>query len=181
MMNDEGDHFMEENMNFKTQPNFWRRGAGITLLLLVLSVLMLSAKAPDEEGKVVSIVEQFFTVLESRDIKLAKKILIPEGSYFSIREKGNDVLLKHSNFQEFVKSLPNSKENYKEIMRNPKVLIHDRIAVLWADYNFYRDGKFSHCGVDAFSLVKTENGWKIAGIIYTVEKTDCDKFTKPKK
>ena len=161
-------------MNFKTHTKFRRRGAGIIVLLLVLAVLLLNAKAPDEEGKVVSVVKQFFTVLEFRDAKLAKKILIPDGGYFSIREKGNDVLLNHSNFQEFMKSLPNSKENYKEIMRNPKVLIHNRIAVLWAYYKFYRDEKFSHCGVDAFSLIKTGDGWKIAGIIYTVEKTGCD-------
>jgi len=170
---------MEENMNFKTQTNFLRRGTGV--ILLFMAVMFLSAKTADEERKIVSVVKQFFTVLELRDAALAKEILIPEGVYFSIREKGNDALVKNSNFQEFIYSLPNSKENYKEIMRNPKVLIHGRIAVLWANYTFYRNGKFSHCGVDAFSLLKTKNGWKIAGIIYTIEKTDCGKFTKPKK
>jgi hypothetical protein len=163
-------------MNVKTRPNFWRRGAGLILLLLVLvlGIVLLNAKVPDEERIVISVVEQFFAVLESREAKLAKKILIPKGVYFSVREKEKDTLIKHSNFKEFINSLPDSKENHKEIMRNPKVLIHNRIAVLWANYIFYRDGKFSHCGVDAFSLIKTDNGWKIAGIIYTVEKTGCE-------
>lgn len=31
------------------------------------------------------------------------------------------------------------------------------------------DGKFSHSGVDAFSLVRDETGWRIVGILYTVE------------
>jgi len=40
---------------------------------------------------------------------------------------------------------------------------------VWAPYDFWRDGKFSHCGVDAFDLIKTDEGWKIAGGGYTLE------------
>jgi len=58
-------------------------------------------------------------------------------------------------------------------MWDPNVLIHKEIAVVWAKYDFHREGKFSHCGVDAFNLVKTPEGWKISGIIYTVEKEGC--------
>jgi hypothetical protein len=44
-----------------------------------------------------------------------------------------------------------------------------RIATVWAPYDFWIDGKFSHCGVDAFDLIKTDKGWRIAGGAYTVE------------
>ena len=36
-------------------------------------------------------------------------------------------------------------------------------------YDFWTDGKFSHCGIDAFELIKTVDGWKIAGGTYTIE------------
>ena len=36
-------------------------------------------------------------------------------------------------------------------------------------YDFWIDGKFSHCGIDAFDLIKTEEGWKLAGGVYTIE------------
>jgi hypothetical protein len=35
------------------------------------------------------------------------------------------------------------------------------------------DGKFSHCGVDAITLVRTDAGWRIASFVYTVEETGC--------
>jgi len=54
------------------------------------------------------------------------------------------------------------------------VLIHKEIAVVWTKYDFHREGKFSHCGVDAFNLIKTQEGWKISGIFYTVEKEGCE-------
>jgi len=40
---------------------------------------------------------------------------------------------------------------------------------VWAPYDFWIDGKLSHCGTDAFDLIKTEDGWKIAGGVYTLE------------
>lgn len=159
-------------MHFKTRTNARRIGSGI--ILFFTAVLLPGAKGAGNEEKIISVVNRFFAVMESRSAADAKKILIPQGFSFSIREEGKDALLKTSSFQAFMDSLANLKEHYKETMTNPKVLIHDRIAVLWADYKFYRDGKFSHCGVDAFSLIKTDDGWKIAGVIYTVEKTGCD-------
>ncbi len=41
------------------------------------------------------------------------------------------------------------------------------------EYEFVRDGKFSHCGVDSVSLFKSAEGWKIATIVYTMEITGC--------
>lgn len=59
-------------------------------------------------------------------------------------------------------------------MWDPKIMIHKEIAIVWTKYDFHREGKFSHCGVDAFNLIKAPGGWKISGIIYTVEKEGCE-------
>jgi hypothetical protein len=58
-------------------------------------------------------------------------------------------------------------------MWNPEVRVHGPIASVWTAYDFWVDGKFSHCGVDVFDLVKTAEGWKISGGAYTVERTGC--------
>ena len=162
---------MEADMNFNVQTYFLKKGIMITFLLL--GTVLLSANTPNEKEKIVSVVKQFFAVLESRDVKDAQKILIPKGVSISLRKEGKGETVRTSNFQEFMDSFSNWKDDYKEIMSNPTVLIHDGIAVLWADYKFYINGKFSHCGVDAFSLIKTDNNWKIASIIYIVEKSGC--------
>jgi hypothetical protein len=135
-----------------------------------MGTFLLSANAPGEKEKIISVVKQFFTVLESRSVKDAQEILIPKGVSISLREQEKGKTVRIINFQEFMDGFSNWKDNYKEIMSNPKVLIHNGIAVLWAEYKFYINGKFSHCGVDAFSLIKIDNNWKIASIIYTVEK-----------
>jgi len=74
---------------------------------------------------------------------------------------------------EFGANLGTAKQEYLERIWNPKILIRGGIANVWAEYDFHLDGKFHHCGVDSFRLVKTSGGWKIAGIIYTTETAGC--------
>ncbi len=57
--------------------------------------------------------------------------------------------------------------------KQPAVSIHGTIAHVWGEYEFLRDGKFTHCGVDSFSLLKTADGWKVAAIFDTEETTGC--------
>jgi len=143
-------------------------------LMVIIGFLPLFPGNSIEKEKIIKVVNQFFTVLETRDVELAKRIVMPAGCTFSIRQADDKEVIKSSTFQEFMDSLPNPKAKYKEIMESPQVLVHKEISVLWAKYKFYINGSFSHCGVDAFSLMKTPAGWKIASIIYTVEKTGCD-------
>jgi len=56
------------------------------------------------------------------------------------------------------------------------VVIHvDGIfAQVWAKYAFYLDKKFSHCGVDAFHLIKGEDGqWRIFHLADTRQREGC--------
>jgi hypothetical protein len=47
------------------------------------------------------------------------------------------------------------------------------MAVVTAPYDFYRNGAFSHCGIDLFELLETEDGWRISGGVYTVQRDAC--------
>lgn len=125
----------------------------------------------EEEKTVIKVVEQFFSVLENRDSELAKEILVAGGAAFSTRKSEDQSrTMRRVSFKDLVESLGKSTERMKEKMTGPKVMIHRDIAVLWAPYKFYINGSFSHHGVDAFSLVKMKGKWRIATIVYTVEK-----------
>ena len=47
--------------------------------------------------------------------------------------------------------------------------VQDRVAMVWMPYDLYLDGKWSHCGVDVFTLMKQDGRWRVASVIYTVE------------
>jgi hypothetical protein len=63
---------------------------------------------------------------------------------------------------------------YDERITFDLVKIDDELAMLWAPYKFYLGEKFSHCGVDAFQLVKINNEWKIQYLIDTRRRQGCD-------
>jgi hypothetical protein len=100
-------------------------------------------------------------------------ILLPEGGFYAVgMEDGKPVhtYIPHAEFAGIVSRQP---EAPVERMWAPHVVVHDPIAMVWTPYDFYLGGTFSHCGVDGFSLVRTADGWKIAGIIFTRETEAC--------
>jgi hypothetical protein len=76
--------------------------------------------------------------------------------------------------EEFIAGLQKNEHDYREFWTaEPTVLIRGPIAVVWGAYEFTIDGKFSHCGIDAIDMVKLEGEWKVANIMWTVEKDNC--------
>ncbi|MCB0464303.1 MAG: hypothetical protein KDC78_01325 [Aequorivita sp.] len=49
------------------------------------------------------------------------------------------------------------------------------LAHVWAPYEYYKDGKFSHCGANSFTLIYTDESWKILNIIDSVRIGSCHK------
>jgi hypothetical protein len=53
------------------------------------------------------------------------------------------------------------------------VHVDANMASVWTPYRLYMDGKFIHCGVNSFQLVRYSGVWKIVHLIDTRRK-DCD-------
>jgi hypothetical protein len=54
------------------------------------------------------------------------------------------------------------------------VKVDGPLAIAWTPYKFYAAGKFSHCGVNSFQLVRFDGVWKIQYIIDTRRRTGCE-------
>lgn len=141
--------------------------------LLVLLLMPVPAQAQSDQDAVAAAVQQLFDAMAARDTLAARAVLLPEGRFFSIRDTDEGPRVGRSSHQDFLDQLTMPGDDWLERMWNPTITIHGRLAMVWTPYDFYRNGQFSHCGIDAFSLLKTADGWKIAGTTYTVESTGC--------
>ncbi len=47
--------------------------------------------------------------------------------------------------------------------------IQGLLATVWMPYDLYRNGVWSHCGVDTFTLLKVGGAWRAAALLYTIE------------
>lgn len=58
---------------------------------------------------------------------------------------------------------------------DPTVMVSGTIGIVWYPYDIYVDGEWSHCGVDIFNMIRTEEGWRIAVLQYNVlQPPECE-------
>jgi hypothetical protein len=146
----------------------------LAALLVVIVAPVVHGQAPNAERDVVlRTVQAFFDTMTARDVEGARKVLQPQGRFHAMRTRDGKTEVRSFANEEYLADLQASKQKMQERIWNPEVRIHGLIASVWAPYDFWIDGKLSHCGVDQFDLIKTGEGWKLAGGVYTVE-TRCD-------
>ena len=81
--------------------------------------------------------------------------------------------MRASAVEDYLKSLGGRKQDNRERIGIPRCGCTAPSHRCGRRTDFWVDGKFSHCGIDIFDLVKTAEGWKISGLTYTVERTGC--------
>jgi len=145
------------------------RKTGLLAAALYFSI-PLFVFAQTEEEKIINTVQQLLDAIASRDTVMAQSVLLPGGQFLSIREDSSSTRIGRRTHLEFKIGLAHETDEMREVLNEPTVLISHHVAILWASYNFFRQGDYSHRGVDAFSLLKTDKGWKIAGLVYSIEK-----------
>ena len=132
-----------------------------------------AADATADKEAVLATVNKFLETMAAKDVAGARAALMPEGRLFIVRDEKGQSVVRSMTHEAYLERLTTRKENLRERIWNPEVRIHGGLATVWTPYDFWIDGKFSHCGVDAFDLVKTAEGWRIAGGAYTVEPRGC--------
>ncbi len=148
----------------------------IRTTLLILTLLLGSvgpARAQSPESAVIAAVQQLFDAMAARDTAAARAVLMPEGLFFAVLTDEGEGTVSATPHTDFLARLGTAQERWLERMWEPQVLIHGPLAVVWTRYDFYRGDTFSHCGMDAFNLIRTAEGWKIASAAYTVERDGC--------
>jgi len=89
--------------------------------------------------------------------------------------KGKSVL-HEGKLSDFLKAIGTPHEEiWDEKTYNTTIQIDGDIGQVWTDYSFYLGEVFSHCGIDAFQLVRENNKWQIINLIDTRRKEDCIK------
>lgn len=77
--------------------------------------------------------------------------------------------------EDFLQQIQADSGRFKERMWAPQAQVDNRLATVWATYDFYRDGTFSHCGTDTFDLVRMGFDWKVFSVAYTIQSENCPK------
>lgn len=141
--------------------------------VLAIALPSGAVEAQAARDSVLATVQEFFRSMEANDAPAAARILTSDGFAYATRKSGDSVTVRSRSFQSHLDRLRAAGEVILERMWNPVVQVHETVAMVWTPYDLYVNGKFSHCGIDVFTLVQEREAWKIASVSYTVQPVGC--------
>ena len=140
------------------------------LLLPMLLAAPLAAQT-GEAAKVMEPITRLFDGMRAHDSTLVLSAFAPGARLVS---KARDGALRYLAAEQFAHAVGTATgDPWDEPIYDPQVMIDGDVAVVWARYDFLRGTAWSHCGIDAFMLAKTAEGWKITQLADTRQTTGC--------
>lgn len=123
-----------------------------------------------------SVIDQLFFGMKSGDSSIVAATFHPEIQMMTtFTDKEGKPQAHKGSASEFKNAVGTPHEEiWDERISNVEIQIDGNLAQVWMDYSFYVDDNFSHCGVNAIQLLKTESGWKMVHLADTRRRTDCN-------
>lgn len=147
----------------------------ITACVLALAVAR-PAEAQSDKEQVLAAIDAFFLGLRTKDTALLLRHVDSATRMTLLRpaRDGSGVRVVIYSAREFITNVtaPNQPA-IDEPVRNQVVHVDGDLASVWAEYQVRIQGKVSHCGYDAFHLVRKQGVWKLLNVSDTFRRTGC--------
>lgn len=116
---------------------------------------------------VLAVVDSAMTFIQSGEMIRLSDVMTPEAQIYatSARDGAPTYRMRTAPQQRATGSrAPIIERGY-----DAEVRVAGTMAVVWMPYDLYVDRKWSHCGVDVFTLMQDGSAWRIVNLSYTVE------------
>jgi len=145
------------------------------LVLIFAAFFSIQVFAQTEEDGVKAVITKLFISMKASDEQAVLSCFADQAIMQSIikdKEGKNSVKSDGvAGFAAFVGKQPQGAADERIVVETVK--IDGDLALVWTPYQFFYNGKFSHCGVNAFGLIKVNGAWKIHYLIDTRRKDNC--------
>ena len=134
------------------------------ILFASCSSLPSDTSSNRDQLAVLEAVHAFLDVIESKDAEAATRISLPEAVCVSVSPMDGERRVGSFRNSDWIAGMSSETRTMREyFVGEPTVLVEGDVAVVFGSYVFELEGEVSHTGVDAFNLVRTDEGWKLAG------------------
>jgi hypothetical protein len=141
---------------------------------MLLVIPAAPARAQDGPEDALAVVRRLFDAMRARDSVALRAVFHPEARLMTafVDREGNPAV-RVTPIDRFVTAVGGTTIALDERFWAPEVRVDGGLATVWGPYAFYADGKLDHCGIDAFQLALTTDGWKIIQIADTHRREAC--------
>lgn len=129
---------------------------------------------PGEEAAVLRVLDRYMKAISEQDLEAMAGMQLPDGMTYRARPDGRggtEIAGRPNSW--WIDPARKDTQTLRERYWSPTVLIRGSLAVVWAPYEFWVDGKTSHCGVDVFDFARIDGEWRVANSMWTVEPDAC--------
>ena len=146
------------------------------LVFLTFITFSATLHAQTTEDSVKMVVNRLFEGMKNSDAVLLRSAFADSAILQTIsKNKDGKTVIENDTVDAFatiVSKMPKGDADERIVFDVIKA--EGPLAIVWAPYKFYYKGKFSHCGIDSFQLVKINNQWKIQYLVDTRRKSGCE-------
>lgn len=144
---------------------------------LAAALNITAAPADAEDKAVLATTQAFFDGLEAADPVAMRAAALPNIPMMALSTKPDGTVdVRRFGFEDsFGKKVA---PGLKEWMWSPVVVRRGALATVTGPFEIAREGKTVHCGVNVFTLAKTEGAWKVASVSWTAEPDACPELRK---
>lgn len=159
--------------------------AVLMLGMLSLAPLPVAAQGADSNKAINEVIETFRTAIINKDRDAFLKLFFKDditwagvttdASIEHMYATRPDPKLKrpHKTFSstpvKFIGRIVEDKAKIEETFSNVRIDTDGDVAQVWFDYSFITDGYKQNWGKESWQMVRTETGWKIAAVIWSME------------
>ena len=120
----------------------------LLLLLLLLSFHPLNAQHPKE------VIETFFEAFHQKDTTSLKDFFMHDARLTSVQNSLDGVKAKEESVEDFIKAIGSIPDDlsFEERLLGFKVVDASGMTLVLTPYEFYVNGRFSHCGTNVLLL-----------------------------
>ena len=147
-----------------------------TLIVALMLVLAGHAQENKEEVQIKNTIERFFEGLHKGDSSIVAKTLHKEIKIqTTFTDKSGVKQLKTQSRTSLLRAIASKKPKdvYFEKLLRYDIKIDGNLAAVWTPYEFYFNGKFSHCGANSFQLFNNNGHWEIIYLVDMRKRQGC--------
>ena len=127
----------------------------------------------DDAAAVLAVVESLFDGMREGDADAMAALFHEDVRLVTTGTQEGAPVVRVVEIDGWLEGVAASTRILDEQLHDIEVRISQGLATVWTGYDLYVDGVHSHCGVDAFQLVRTGEGWKIIQIADTRSREGC--------
>jgi hypothetical protein len=152
----------------------------IRQILAILAFLFVFPCAATDSPKagIEQVVSRFQAALKAHDRPALAALFLAdskawwtvlgEESFRKVKAKHPEVTrYKAGTWQQFVDYVATTKTSIEERFHNVRIETDGSVASVYFDFEFVADGKVGNRGAETWQLIRTDDGWKIASMLYS--------------